>query len=365
MGELPIGGWALGLLAALGAIPAIDLAVALVNRVVTVWFGTAILPGLELRDGIPPDLRTMVVVPTLLTTEAALEEQIERLEIHYLASPEGEVHFALLSDWTDAATEHEAGDGALLDAAASGISRLNRRHGPAPGGERFLLLHRRRVWNEGQKQWIGWERKRGKLHELNRLLRGATDTTFMDVAGRPPRRRPACGMSSRSTPTRGCPGKPSAGSSARWRIRSTGRGSTPPPGAIVEGYAVLQPRITPFSADRPRRLAVPAHLLQHERHRSLRLGRVRFVPGSLRRRLLCRQGHLRRGRVRSRARRPRAGEHASQPRSFRGTFSPARDWLPISRWSTSFPSRYDVASARQHRWARGDWQLLPWILGRG
>jgi cyclic beta-1,2-glucan synthetase len=61
----------------------------------------------------------------------------------------------------------------LLAAAVKGIDELNERHGPAPGGERFLLLHRRRVWNESQRRWMGWERKRGKLHELNRLLRDA------------------------------------------------------------------------------------------------------------------------------------------------------------------------------------------------
>ena len=126
----------------------------------------------------PSHLRTLVAVPTLLTTHEAIEEQIERLEIHYLASPEGDLHFALLSDWVDATTEHVEGDAALLAAAAEGIARLNQRHGPTPGGDRFLLLHRRRVWNEGEGRWIGWERKRGKLHELNRLLRGATDTTF-------------------------------------------------------------------------------------------------------------------------------------------------------------------------------------------
>ena len=90
-----------------------DMAVAIVNRVVTSGFGATILPGLELRDGVTANLRTMVVVPTLLTTQAALEEQIERLEVHYLACPEGELHFALLSDWTDASTEHAEGDDAL------------------------------------------------------------------------------------------------------------------------------------------------------------------------------------------------------------------------------------------------------------
>ena len=132
------------MLAGLGLIPAIDAAMALVNRAVTRGFGATLLPGLELRDGVPAHLRTLVAVPTLLTTRAELEEQIERLEIHYLASPESDLHFALLSDWTDAATETVANDDALLDAAAAGIARLNRRHGPAAGGERFLLLHRRR-----------------------------------------------------------------------------------------------------------------------------------------------------------------------------------------------------------------------------
>ena len=93
----------------LGAIPAIDAAVALVNRGVTRGFGATLLPALELRGGIPAHLRTLVAVPTLLTTLEAIEEQIERLEIHYLASPEGDLHFALLSDWVDAATEQRRG----------------------------------------------------------------------------------------------------------------------------------------------------------------------------------------------------------------------------------------------------------------
>ena len=124
LGEPRIGGCSLGLLALLGVIPSMDLAVAIVNRVVTSGFGPMILPGLELHDGVTANLRTMVVVPTLLTTQAALEEQIERLEVHYLASREGDLHFALLSDWTDASTESVEGDDALLDAAAAGIARL-------------------------------------------------------------------------------------------------------------------------------------------------------------------------------------------------------------------------------------------------
>src|SRR4029077_2321601 len=159
-------------LALCAVIPASDLAVALVNRAIMALLGPMSLPRLELRDGVPPDLRTLVVVPTLLTSAAEIDEQVNRLEVHYLANPDGHLHFALLSDWVDAPNESIPGDDELLAAAVDSIARLNKRHGPGPdGGERFFLFHRRRVWNESERKWMGWERKRGKLHELNRLLR--------------------------------------------------------------------------------------------------------------------------------------------------------------------------------------------------
>ena len=130
----------LPLFALLGLIPAVDSAVALLNRAVTRRIDATTLPALALREGVPPQLRTMIVVPTLLTSKHAVEEELERLEIHYLASPEGDFHFALLSDWADCATETAEADEALLKAAADGIARLNVRHGPAAGGPRFLLV---------------------------------------------------------------------------------------------------------------------------------------------------------------------------------------------------------------------------------
>jgi len=97
--------------------------------------------------------------------------------------PDGDLRFAILSDWTDAPRMH-AGDDDTLAAAREAVARLNRHHGGALGGsDRFLLFHRRRLWNAGERTWMGWERKRGKLHELNRLLRGATDTSFAPVDG--------------------------------------------------------------------------------------------------------------------------------------------------------------------------------------
>jgi cyclic beta-1,2-glucan synthetase len=179
--------WILTLLGVLGLVPASDVAVAVVNRLVPILVPPKALPKLELADGIPRELRTLVAVPTLLTSRADIDEQLERLEVHHLANPEGHLHFALLSDWRDASEESMPGDDELLTALADGIERLNERYGSPPGGgDRFLFLQRRRLWNAEEGKWMGWERKRGKLHELNLLLRGSTDTTYIPVKGKPP-----------------------------------------------------------------------------------------------------------------------------------------------------------------------------------
>ena len=356
------GAW-LSLLAALGAIPVIGAAVALVNRGVMWSFGAARLPALELRNGIPSHLRTLVAVPTLLTTPAAIEEHIERLEIHHLASPEDNLHFALLSDWVDAATEHAEGDGALLAVAVEGVARLNRRHGPAPGGDRFLLLHRRRVWNEGEGRWIGWERKRGKLHELNRLLRSATDTTFLNLNGQPP----AVPADVRYVVTLDADTKLPRDTVRRLIGKMAHPLNRPcfdtAVGRVVEGYAVLQPRVTP----------------------SLPVGR----EGSLFQRVFSSMGGIDPyASAVSDVYQDLYGEGSYTGKGvydvdafeaalagrvpdsallshdlFEGVFARAGLASDVEVVE-EFPARYDVAALRHHRWARGDWQLLPWILGR-
>ncbi len=149
-------------LALLGFFISVDAAITLVNRVVTDRFGPAALPGLELRDGVSSEFRTIVVVPTLLTSRTAIEELIERLEIHYLASPDDDIQFALLSDWTDSITECAVDDDELLGAAIEGIVGLNRQYEPSPHGPRFFLFHRRRLWNEslGQVDRMGTQARK-------------------------------------------------------------------------------------------------------------------------------------------------------------------------------------------------------------
>ncbi|HEY0281611.1 MAG TPA: protein ndvB, partial [Rhizomicrobium sp.] len=361
---LRTGGWTLGLLALLGSIPAMDLAVALVNRIVMAMFGATALPGLALRDGIPPNLRTMVAVPTMLTTRAGIEEQIERLEVHYLASPEGDLHFALLSDWTDASTEHAEEDDALLDAAAKGIDRLNVQYGQAPGGERFLLLHRRRVWNEGQGRWIGWERKRGKLHELNRLLRGATDTTFMTSGGGspavPPDVRYVVTLDADTRLPRETVRK-LIGKMAHPLNRPLFDAAA---GRIVEGYAVLQPRVTPSLPT-----GREGSLFQRIFSGMSGIDPYASAVSDVYQDLFGEGSYAGKGiydvDAFEAALNGRVPENTLLSHDlFEGTFARAGLASDVEVVE-EFPSRYDVAVARQHRWARGDWQLLPWIFGRG
>ncbi|MEP6708140.1 MAG: glucoamylase family protein, partial [Pyrinomonadaceae bacterium] len=134
-------------------------------------------------SGIPEEACTLVVVPTIFSNESQLNEQLEKLEVHFLANQDKHIYFALLGDFPDSDTEETPDDAALLATAATLIDDLNQRHsnGDAP---RFQLFHRSRQWNPGENKWMGWERKRGKLEELNRRLRGARDTSFTILSGR-------------------------------------------------------------------------------------------------------------------------------------------------------------------------------------
>jgi cyclic beta-1,2-glucan synthetase len=170
---------AVGLLA---LIPASDLATAAVQRVVSRLSRPRRLPRLDLEHGIPEQGRTMVIVPTLFGSIEAVDEMMAHMEVLALGNPDPRLHFAVLSDFTDADEQHRPGDEAILHAARTGIEELNARH-RSTRADRFYLFHRDRLWNAQESRWMGWERKRGKIEEFNRLLRGATDTSFHHVVG--------------------------------------------------------------------------------------------------------------------------------------------------------------------------------------
>ena len=363
-----VTGYDLFLLALLAVVPLSDVAVALVNHWITKRFGPKALPGLELRGGVPSSLRTMVVVPTLLTTREEIEEQIERLEVHYLANQDGELYFAFLSDWRDSATESAEGDNELLGVAAEGIARLNQRHEPATAGDRFLLLHRRRLWCKGERTWMGWERKRGKLHELNRLLRGAIDTSFLTSdahpsvasSGVPSGVRYVITLDADTRLPRGA-ARRLVGKMAHVLNRPTIDEQT---GRVTEGYAVLQPRVTP---------ALPTGRAGSFFQRIFSgpggIDPYAFVVSDVYQDLFGEGSYSGKGiydvDVFEASLRGRIPENTVLSHDLlEGIFAGAGLVSDIEVVE-EFPSRYDVAAARQHRWARGDWQLLPWIFGYG
>ena len=359
-------GWtSLVILGLFAVFPASDLAIALINRAVADSLGPRMLPRMELKLGVPEQLRTMVVMPTLLIHQREIEEQVGRLEVHYLSNSDGNLHFGLLSDWVDAPSEHLPDDDELLAVAEDGITRLNKRYGPAPGGSpRFFLFHRKRVWDEREQKWMGWERKRGKLHELNQLLRGSANTSYLsfescpvadlkgiryvitlDADTRMPR-----GTASRLVGTMAHPlNRPKIDAQA---------------GRVVEGYGLVQPRITPtlptggegslfqkiFSGPSgidPYSAAISdvyQDLFQEGSYTGKGIYDIDAFEGSLA------------GKV---------PENALLSHDlFEGVFARCALVTDIELFE-EFPAHYEASVKRQHRWARGDWQLLPWIFGSG
>jgi cyclic beta-1,2-glucan synthetase len=359
-----VRGWPLLLLAVLALAPTADLAVAVINRATAHTARHGALPALELRDGVPADLRTMVVVPAVLATRTAVADQIERLEIHYLASRDGELYFALLSDWTDSATETATEDDDLLGAAAEGVTQLNRRHSGTSEGPRFFLLHRRRVWNEGQGRWVGWDRTRGQLHDLNRWLRGATETAFVPINGT----LPVAPSAVRYVITLDAATRLPRGT-VRRLIGTMAHPLNRPRmdlvrGRVAEGYAVLQARVTPLLPTRR-----DGSLFQRVFTSPSGLDPNAFAVSDVDQDLFGEGSYIGKGIYDVDVFETALGKGDTESALLghdllEGTFARARLVRNVEVVE-EFPSRYDVASARQRRWARVDWQLLPWIFGRG
>ena len=151
--------------------PLSELALQIVNALLIALLPPTRLPRLAFEDGIPVEHSTLVVVPMMLSDEAVVRSEIEKLEIRFLANPETHVYFSLLSDFTDSTLSTMPGDDQLLATARGGIEGLNERH-----GARFLHFHRPRTWSETEQGWIGRERKRGKIEELNEFLCGGANS---------------------------------------------------------------------------------------------------------------------------------------------------------------------------------------------
>lgn len=349
-------------LALLAWFPASDLAVDLVNRYAVTIVKPRLLPKLDFRTGIPAESRTMVVIPTLLADEDEIREQVAQLEIHFLANQDEQLFFALLTDWLDAPAESMPRDDELLETAITAIRELNKRHGPAEdGGARFYLYHRRRVYNLSDSRWMGWERKRGKLHEFNRLLRGDAQTSFLT--------RPGLSL---KTPT-GVRYVITLDSDTRLPLDAARRlvGAMAHPlnrpqfeaaeARVVAGYGILQPRVslslpTNHEASIYQRVYAGARGIDPYASAVSDVYQDLYGEGSFTGKGIYDVDAF------------EAALDGKVPENrllshdlFEGLFARAGLVTDIELFE-EYPANYLTSSARQHRWTRGDFQLLPWII---
>ena len=346
-------GWVLG--AALALLPAGALATELVNRAVTRALPPRVLPRLDLAAGVPPELTTLVVIPTLLLTPESVGRQLDALEVIALANQDPQLHFALLTDFADAPEETMPEDAALLEAAAARMRELAARHGP----ERFLLLHRRRVWNARQGRWMGWERKRGKLEELNALLAGERETSYGVMVGDMrllERVRYVITLDADTQLPRDV-GQALIGAMAHPLNQAR---LDPETGRVVEGYGILQPRV---GIDLPSATA--------SRFARVFAGNVGVDPYTTAvsdaymdlfgEGIFAGKGIYDPAAVRA-ALDGRFPENTLLSHDLIEGLYARAGLLSDVEVVDSYPTTYAAWAARLHRWVRGDWQIAAWLL---
>ncbi len=350
--------WVQVCVALLMVVPASEVAVAFVQRLAVRFAPPRRLPRLDLSAGLPPDARTLVVVPTLLTSVEGVGRQIERLEVLALGNLDPRIHFAILGDFADAPSRDMPDDAAILASARSGIEALGVRLGEGRQ-DRFFLLHRARQWNEGERTWMGWERKRGKIEELNRLLRGATDTSFEVQVGETGVLGDVRYCITLDSDTR----LPRDGAKKLVGIIEHPLNRPlfdPRCGRVTEGYGILQPRVsvTTSSAAGSRFARIfaghtgidPYTTAVSDAYQDL------FGEGSYTGKGLYDVDAF------TAALEGRVPDNAILSHDlFEGLH--ARTGLVTDvEVIDDYPSSVLAHTRRQHRWTRGDWQILGWLL---
>jgi cyclic beta-1,2-glucan synthetase len=347
-------GWTLVLLGVLAVLPISELAVQIVNALVISILPPVTLPKMDFERGIPESQATLVVVPIMLWSRDVALNEVEKLEVRFLANRETNLFYGLFSDFTDAPDSTAPEDTRLLETIRAAIARLNERY---PGG-RFLLFHRPRSWSESEQKWIGRERKRGKIEELNRFLVGQGSPAILHAGSL---EHPIRYVITLDADTQLPPG------SARRMVETISH-----PLNCVELDAQTRVRVRGFSIIQPRvSVALPGAT-------TTRFTRIFADAAGLD--PYCRsvsdvyQDLFGDGIFHGKA----IYEVRSFSEAVAGRFPPesllSHDLIEGAYAGVglatdlelfeNIPSDYASFSKRQHRWIRGDWQIAPWIFPR-
>jgi len=351
-------GWQLIFLTLVFVLCGSHLAVGLMNWLATLLVSPHLLPRLDYSAGIAPDDHTMVVVPTMLTSATGIDRLIETLEIHYLANRDERLHFALLTDFRDAAQETLPEDQGLVQRVRDGIQMLNRKY-LAAGENLFFLFHRPRRWNAGEGVWMGYERKRGKLTEFNRLLRGGSPACFSLIIGETAMLSLIKYVITLDTDTQ-LPrdaARRLVGAMAHPLNRAVFDDSR---GIVTEGYGILQPRVGVSlpSARRSwfvRLFGGDAGVDPYTRAVSDTYQDI-FREGSFIGKGIYHVDAF------QRALDGRFPDNAVLSHDLLESCHARSALVSDVEFYEEYPSRYNVDMDRRHRWMRGDWQIAPWLL---
>jgi len=336
-------------------LPCSQSAVQIVNSLVTLLLPAEILPKLDFSAGLPSDCVTLVAVPTVFLNEKQVRKLVENLEVRFLGNQDPNLYFALLTDLPDSPFEPSEAS-PLVELCAELMQRLNQRYGGEGMGP-FLWLHRRRVYNPREKLWMGWERKRGKLMELNNLLRGQADgfsgkigklSIFPDV-------RFVITLDSDTELPRGAAHR-MAGTLAHPLNQAI---LDPEKGIVVAGYGILQPRVgvSVQSTSRSRLASIysgqtgfdiytraVSDVYQDLYGEGIFVGKGIYEVETLHRvldRRFPRNALLSHDLV-------------------EGAYARAALVSDIEVIE-DYPSHYSAYNRRKHRWLRGDWQIAGWL----
>src|ERR1035438_8831211 len=357
---LEVQGWKLAFFTLLFLLCSSQLAVALMNWLSTLLVKPRLLPRLDYSAGIALESRSMVVVPTLLTSPGTVARLVESLEIHYLANRDKHLYFALLTDFQDAPEETGPEDKSLVRLARVGIEMLNAKY-LSDRPNIFFLFHRSRRWNKVEGEWMGYERKRGKLTEFNALLRGGSRDCFSEIVGDTAILPSIKFVITLDTDTQ-LPREAArhlAGTMAHPLNRPQ---LDPVKGVVTEGYGILQPRVGVSlpSASRswfvklfagdvgidPYTRAV-SDVYQDVFHEGSFIGKGIYDVDAFQQAVAG-----------------RFPENTVLSHDLIESCHARSALVSDVEVYEEYPSRYNTDSTRRHRWIRGDWQIAQWLLPR-
>jgi len=343
----------------LAALPASSVAVEVVNWLVIHILPPKTLPRFDFSEGIPPEFSTMVVIPAMMSSEGDVQSLLGQLERHYLSNAGPNVSFALLTDFPDAPKKEMPEDARLIAAARKGIKTLNSRYA-IDGNKPFYIFHRERTWNPSEDCWMGWERKRGKLMEFNRLLSGeAQNSTYLLRTGKPVKLRAIRYVVTVDADTilpRGSVHE-MVGTLAHPLNRAE---FDPASGELVAGYTILQPRVQvrPSVANR----SIFSRVYSGDTVLDLYTRAVSDAYQDLFGEGIYVGKGIYDVKAFERSLSGRVPENALLSHDLFEGIQGRCGLVSNIVLFEDYPPHYLAYTHRLHRWIRGDWQLVPWLF---